>query len=155
MMNEDSLMQIKFEIYKLHTELAEHAAQLREGVNRVFSGILVSIIAAHVLIYRLTPESGTLWILLILGVCVSASWSLSLMSMTGRLKAKNQVLRNLETELPYSFLTEENYEFNKASKLRRKVTGQIFPLALGAFCLSWLIVELICECGIRIGFFEC
>lgn len=143
MKNEERNDHITFEIYKLHTELAEQAAQTREGVNRVFSTIVVSIVAAQVLIYRLTPESGMVWFLPVLGILVSVSWSLSLVSMTAKLKAKNQILKIMELEMPFAFFTKENIEYEKSSGIRRKISEQIFPVTLGVCCAGSLTFELI------------
>lgn len=143
MMDENHREQILFEIYKLHTEITERTVQRREGINTVLSTIVVSILTANVLIYRLTPDSRMVWFLLVLGVFVSAAWSLSLVSMTARIMAKRQILTTIERKIPFSFLTKEITEFKKSSGIRRKISEQIFPLALGTCCIGSLAFELV------------
>ena len=79
---------VLFETYKLHAELAERVAALREGVSKLYSGMVTGIVAASVLLHRLVPDAETIWILPTLGIVVSLSWMLSLLSVTGRLSRK-------------------------------------------------------------------
>ena len=81
-----------FEMYKLHAELAEQAASLREGLNKLYSGMVTSIVAASVLLHRVAPDTESVWVLPTLGIVVSLSWILSLHSVTGRLSARHAVL---------------------------------------------------------------
>ena len=83
---------LMFETYKLHAELADSAASSRESLNRVYAGLVTSIVAASVLLHRLVPDSETTWVLPVLGIVVSLSWVFSLYSATGRLRAKHDVL---------------------------------------------------------------
>ena len=53
---------LQFEIYKLHTELAERVASVREGVNSVYAGLVAGIVAASVLLHRLDPDAVASWI---------------------------------------------------------------------------------------------
>ena len=46
-----------FETYKLHAELAERVASLREGLNKLYSGMVTGIVAASVVLHRLVPDS--------------------------------------------------------------------------------------------------
>ena len=48
-----------FEMYKLHVELAEQAASLREGLNKLYSGLVAGIVAASVLMHRFVPDAAT------------------------------------------------------------------------------------------------
>lgn len=128
-----------FETYKLHCELAERVASLRENLNKLYSGMVTSIVAASVLLYRLVPNADTTWILPALGILVSLSWMFSLHSITGRLSAKHNVLVSLEKELPFNFLDRESDEFNKSRILRRKYTGLVMPGAFLVLCIAWLV----------------
>ena len=127
-----------FETYKLHAELADSAATSRESLNKVYAGLVTSIIAASVLLHRLVPDSETTWVLPVLGTVVSLSWMFSLHSATGRLRAKHDVLVILEDELPFRFFELESREFEKSRFLRRKHTGLILPCSFLAFCAMWL-----------------
>ena len=129
--------QLLFDTYKLHAELAESVASTREGVNKLYTGIVVSIVAASVLLHRLVPNTETIWVLPVLGVVVSLSWMLSLHSITGKLCAKHDVLLILERELPFQFLERESVEFEKGGFLRRRYTGMIMPSAFLALCAAW------------------
>lgn len=127
-----------FETYKLHAELAEQAASLREGLNKLYSGVVTSIVAASVIVHRLVPETETVWVLPTLGIVVSLSWMLLLHSVTGRLSAKHTVLVALEAKLPFDFLCRENEEFDKRRLVRRKWTGLVMPGAFLILCAAWL-----------------
>lgn len=128
-----------FEMYKLHCELAERVSSLRESSNKIYLSIIASIITASVLLYRFVPDSGTIWVLPILGILVSISWMFTLHSITGRLYAKHNVLMSLEEQLPFKFLGLENEEFNKSRVIRRKYTGLVMPGAFLVLCVAWLV----------------
>ena len=127
-----------FGIYKLHAELAEQVASSRESLNKLYSGMVTSIVAASVLLHRVAPDSDTVWVLPALGILVSLSWMLSLRSVTGRLSAKHAVLLKLEAELPFAFLKRENLEFEKLGIVRRKRSGLLMPAAFILVCGTWL-----------------
>ena len=136
-----------FEIYKLHTELAEQAASSREGLNKLYSGMVTSIFAASVLLHRIAPDSDTMWVLPVIGILVSLSWMISLRSVTGRLSAKHTVLLELEAKLPFAFLKRENAVFDKLGIVRRKRSGVLMPIAFLAVWGAWftmLVVDNIC-----------
>ena len=134
--NEPTLM----EIYKLHADLAERAAASREGLNKLYTGIVSSIIAASVLIQRVAPTAEAMWLLPTLGIAVSSCWLMSMHSMTGRLSAKQAVLVELEAKLPFEFLRRENEEFEKRGGVRRKWTGAFMPALFLLICVAWLVV---------------
>lgn len=140
--------QLLFETYKLHAELAESIASAREGLNKLYAGMVTSIVAASVLLHRLIPDSETTWVLPVLGIVVSLSWMFSLHSVTGRLCAKHDVLVVLEKELPFQFFEQENREFEKGGFLRRRYTGLVMPGTFLALCTAWvtfLIVGQLCR----------
>ena len=131
---------ILFETYKLHTELAEQVASLREGLNKLYSGMVTAIVGASVLIHRATPDAVSVLVLPILGAIVSIGWMLSLLSVTGRLIAKSRTLRGLEAELPFDFLCQEKKEFKKLRFVfRRKWTGLLMPFTFFILCIISLI----------------
>jgi len=131
-----------FEIYRLHTELAEQVSSSREGLNKLYSGMVTSIVAASVLLHRLAPDAGTVWALPVLGILVSLSWIFSLRSVTARLSAKHAVLLELEADLPFAFLKRENATFTKSGVARRRRTSLVMPAAFLVFCSLWLLVLL-------------
>ena len=128
------------EIYKLHAELAERAAALREDLNKLYASVATSIIAASVIAHRISPETRTLWVLPAVGMLLSVAWMFSLRSATGRLAAKHAVLVKLESELPFAFLTRENEEFERGDFPRRKLTAKLLPWAFLLVCFVWLLV---------------
>ena len=130
------------EIYKLHADLAEQTATSREGLNKLYTGMVSSLIAASVLLQRFSPGTETRWILPCLGVLVSLCWMLSLDSMTGKLSAKHTVLVDLESRLPFAFLSQENEEFEKRGFVRRKWSSALMPAVFLFICLVWLCVVL-------------
>ena len=129
--------QILFQTYKLHAELARDVDLNREGLNKIYAGMVTSIIAASVLLNRLAPGDEAIWIFPILGILVSLSWMFSLHSIIGKLSAKHVVLLALEKELPFQFFEQEVREFEKAGFLRRKYTGLIMPGAFLLLCVAW------------------
>ena len=131
-----------FEIYKLHSELAEQTASLREGLNKLYSGLVASIVAASVLLHRLAPASEAVWVLPVLGGVVSLSWMFSHGSVTGRLVAKHNVLVELERHLAFDFLTREKAEFDRLTFIRRQWSGLILPAAFLLLCAFWLAILL-------------
>ena len=131
-----------FGIYKLHAELAEQAASSREGLNKLYSGMVTAIIAGSVLIHRVAPDSEAMWVLPALGVAISLSWMMSLHSVTGRLSAKHTVLLELEIKLPFEFLERENSEFNKLRIVRRKWTGLLMPGAFLILSSAWFVMQI-------------
>lgn len=136
-----------FETYKLHAELARDIDSNREGLNKLYTGMVTSIIAASVLLYRLVPGDETIWILPVLGIVVSLSWMFSLHSITGKLSAKHEVLLALEKELPFQFFEQEVRKFEKAGFLRRRYTGLIMPGAFLFLCVArfgFLVMEHFC-----------
>jgi len=126
------------ETYKLHSDLAERAAALREEFTKLYTGAVSAIVAAGVLLHRLSPDRGSelAWVLPALGAVVSVSWLLSFWSVTARLDAKHKILVELESELPFDFLQRENKAFTPWL-LRRKVTGSIMPVCFFAVCAVW------------------
>ena len=131
-----------FETYKLHAELARDIDSNREGLNKLYAGMVTSVVAASVLIFRLVPDVEAIWMLPVLGIVVSLSWMFSLHSITGKLCAKHDVLLVLEKELPFQFFEQEVREFKKGGFLRRRYSGLIMPSAFLTLCLVW--------CGILI-----
>ena len=137
---------ILFETYKIHAELGERVASLREGVNKLYTGMVTGIVTASVLLHRLVPDSATVWVLPTLGIVVALSWMLSLYSVTGRLSAKHAVLVALEAELPFDFLVREEAEFKKSRFLRRSRTGLAMPGTFLALCVAWLAFLVLSNC---------
>ena len=138
--------ELLFETYKLHAELAERVAALREGLNKLYSGMVSGIVAASVLQHRLVLDAEATWVLPILGIVVSLSWMFSVYSVTGRLSAKHHVLVSLEEKLLFNFLDRENKEFDKYWVFRRKYTELLMPVAFLILCLIWLTF-LLAQCG--------
>ena len=124
------------EIYKLHVDLAERAASLREEFTKLYTGMVSAIIAAGVLLERFGPGSELAWTLPVLGMAVSVSWLTSFWSVTARLSAKQRTLVELEQQMPFAFLERENRAF-RPWILRRKVTGSALPLLFFAVCGYW------------------
>ena len=132
-----------FETYKIHVDLAERVASLREGTNKLYLGVIPSIVAVSVLLHRIAPDADTKWVLPTLGLLVSLSWIFSLHSVTGRLSAKHAVLVALEEKLPFDFLSQEDIEFRSSKFLRRKHSGLLMPVLFMMLCAIWLVVILV------------
>lgn len=129
-----------FETYKLHAELAERVASLREGMNKLYAGMVSGIIAASVAIHRINSDAETDLVLAALGIAVSVAWLLSVCSVTGRLTAKGEVLRTMEQKLPFKFLTEEKRRFDEQGFLRRSRSLYVVPSLFLSICVLWLVV---------------
>jgi len=141
-MTDNSEHDILFEVYKLHAELAEQTAASREGLNKLYTGMVSSVIVASVLLQRFAPGTETTWLLPSLGVSVSLCWMLSLNSLNGKLSAKHAVLLDLENKLPFAFFRQENEEFEKQGFIRRKWSSALMPTAFLLICLGWLYAVL-------------
>ena len=135
--------QLLFETYKLHAELAERVASLREGLSKLYSSMVASIVAASVLLHRFLPDTEMVWIVAALGILLSLSWMFSLHSVTGRLSAKHEVLLELEEQLPFKFLKKENQAFNQGSFLRRKHSELVMPTGFLILSTIWFVFLLI------------
>ena len=133
---------ILLDIYKLHAELAEQVSSSREGLNKLYTGMVTAIIAGSVLIHRVAPNSDAMWMLPVLGIAVSLSWMMSLHSVTGRLSAKHAVLIDLESELPFDFLKREQAEFKNLGFVRRKWSGMLMPVSFLVISGGWLATLL-------------
>lgn len=138
-----------FETYKLHAELAERVAHIRESLNRLYSGMVVGLVAAMVLVNRLAlgtqapaPGKDMTWLFYALGVVIAITWLLSMRSVRSRLKAKHTVLVALEDKLPFAFLRREEEEYNNRRwVLRRSWSGMVMPWLLLIYCIVQLIKE--------------
>jgi len=131
---------LKFEAYKLHAELAERLSSQREDVNKLHSGVVAGIITGAVILQRLSPSNELVWVLPVLGILVSASWIMSILSMTEKLKAKNVALTTLEKQcIPFHFLTVESNKF-QYKWLRRNNTALVLPGFFAALCVTLLII---------------
>ena len=135
--------QVLLETYKLHTELAERVAALREGLNKLYSGMVTSIVAASALMHRLLPNADAVWVFAVLGIIVALSWMFSFHSVTGRLSAKHDVLLELEGKLPFQFLEKESCIFSKSGFWRRKYSGMIMPSTFLVLSGTWLAILVI------------
>ena len=135
--------QFLFETYKLHAELAQRVDEVREGLNKIYSGMVSSIVVASVLLQRFVPDSETIWLFPSLGLVISLSWMISLCSVTGKLSAKHDILIVLEKKLPFDFLTQENRSFDEKGFLRRKISGMIMPTSFFLLCFIWLLILLV------------
>lgn len=134
------------EIYKLQAELAEQASASREGIGKLYTGMVSSIIAASVLLQRVAPEAETNWVLPVLGMVVSICWMMSLRSATGRLAAKHAVLLELESELPFDFVRRETAQFDEMGSPRRKRTAGLMPGFFLVVCTGWLAALVLPLC---------
>lgn len=129
-----------FETYKLHAELAERIASIREDLNKLYTGMVSGVIAVSVLLYRFMPDNRVHLVLPALGILISLSWIFSLHSVTGRLSAKHKVLVSLEEKLPFNFLEREKKEFDSGGFIRRQFTAFILPVAFLILSIFWFIV---------------
>lgn len=139
--------QTLFETYKLHAELAEHVAAQREGLNKLYSGMLISLAAASILIYRVAPSANMIWALPTLGILISFAWIFSIYSITGRLYAKHTVLLDLEKKLPFKFLSREQAVFKSHCFIKRKYSATLMPGAFLVLCAVWLLILFCLEKG--------
>lgn len=135
--------QLLFQTYQLHTELAQRVDEVREGLNKIFSGMVSSIIVASVLLQRFMPDSESMWLFPALGFFISLSWIISHKSLTGKLTAKNEILKELEKKLPFDFLTRENEYFETKGFPRRKLSGIIMPVFFLVICIIWALSLLV------------
>ncbi len=132
-----------FEIYKLHSDLAEKISNAREGSNKLYAGMITTIVTISTLVNRIYPNSEYNYTLPILGFIVSLSWLFSLNSVTGKLKAKHGILVELEQQLDFSFFKKENQAFNKCRwNIRTRYTAMVMPVCMFVLCLYLLLNNL-------------
>ena len=139
---------VKFEIYKLHAELAERVAALREDVSKLHSGLVSGIIAATVIAKRINPDSNELGAVLpLLGLIVSISWVVSIFSIRARVKAKGDTLRDLEKKIipSFPFLVEEEQRYSPKKFLRRSLTSIVMPALFASLCVYLLVTDQISD----------
>ena len=137
---------IRFETYKLHAELAERVADTRESLNRLYSGMVVGLIAGMVLVNRIQPGTEMTWLFYGTGVAMSITWLLSMHSVRCRLKAKHDTLVLLENDLPFDFLRQEEKKYEERRwKLRRSRSGMAMPSMLLVYCV-WQLIQSIAFC---------
>ena len=137
----------RFETYKLHTELAEQVASLREDLAKVYSGMVAGIVAVAILVHRLTPKVSDdsasvfdwMWVFPSLGILLSLGWMLSIHSITSRLAAKHSALRDFERQLKIDFLEQEEKAFVHRCSIRRQFSALFIPLILLVSCFIWLV----------------
>ena len=139
---------IVFETYKLHAELAERLASLREDVNKLHSGMVTGVVAATVIINRLTPQQGSspelAWVLPVLGIVVSVSWVMSFLSMNAKLTAKHDVLVALEAQMPFDFFQQEKCAYFRGNSLKRFFTRKYIALIMPVLFAVLCSVILLC-----------
>lgn len=129
--------QIVIEIYKVHAELAEQVAGHREGLHKLYSGMVAIIVSASIFMERFVPETQMTWVLPVLGLVISISWLLSIYSITARLAAKHDVLVELEKRLPFDFFVREESAFRQRGSLARKRSSLIMPWCFVVMCTLW------------------
>ncbi len=131
-----------FEIYKLHSDLAERMANAREGSNKLYAGMITTIVAVSTLVNQIFPHSGYELALPILGLMVSLSWLLTLNTATGKLQAKHNILVELEQQLDFPFFAKENQAFqNGRMYIRTKYTTMVMPLCFFTLCVCLILLN--------------
>lgn len=136
-----------FETYKLHAELTERVASSRLNLNKLYSGLVTSIIAVYMILSRLysesdssTPNYFVRFALPTVGCLISISWLVSIWNITGHLKAKNKTLRKLEAKLPFPFLEIEHQEFQSKKTPRNSTSSMIMPGLFLLICIVWIVI---------------
>ena len=99
------------EIYKLHSELADHVSQRREQANRLYVAIISSIIvlAAAILRFGVKGISGELIAAAMCAfiIIVCFSWSITILSHKDLNSNKFRVLLELEDQMLFPFFKKE------------------------------------------------
>jgi len=131
--------QLQFEIYQLHSELAEKISTAREGSNKLYAGMITTIVAISTYVNQILPGYEYNWVLPVLGLVISLSWLLTLNSATGKLYAKHYILLELEKELPFHFFEKENEVFVKGPYLRTRYTYMVLPICFIVLSIALLL----------------
>ena len=121
------------EIYKTHVQSADKLDERRDTTVRTYGSVCAVIVTvATGIISELPLASLALWVLLIV---VASIWTATLGSLTAKLIAKADELREMEKNalVPHQFLTNERerWEAMKTSPLQvvAKQAPNIFRLA--------------------------
>ena len=109
-------------IYKLHATLADHVSQRRDSANRLFAGLLTTLIIFIGALLRFgsgdIPQSIILVAIGLFGIVLSLAWMANIQSYKQLNRLKFIVLHDLETKLPYAFFADE-WELLKKSPEHR------------------------------------
>ena len=146
-MTTDSEQGQLLEIYKLHSELADHVSQRREGANRLYVSLLVALVIFLAAVLRFgsgdVPEPLVLGICGAIGVLLSLSWVLVIRSYKQLNAQKFRVLYELEKQLPFQFFVLEwdpKLRGEKSNKYRKLTQVEVsLPVIFGLLFVALII----------------
>jgi len=136
------------EIYKLHAEFVDRVSQRREGANRLYAGLLTSLVVILGAMFRLAPsnELNCLVFLVggIIGAILSVSWYIVIRSYRQLNTGKFKALHELEKQLSYPFFTRE-WELLKSGRDYRRywkltVVETILPATLFLASIFFMVL---------------
>ena len=126
-------MDDKLTIYQLNAQSADKLDERRDISTRAFGAMSVAITAVAIgVLAELPLLSVTLCVLLCV---VAVAWLATLDSLTAKLKAKNQLLTQMEagSDFPIAFLTQERRVWDTFRKT---------PLDKALRCAPWAFLAL-------------
>ena len=139
----DSQRSELLEIYRLHAELADRVSQRREGANRLYVSLLMTLVLFLAALLRFTPGSvpGTAVVILacVTGAALSASWWLVIRSYCQLSTGKFKALHELEGHLAYAFYVREWELFGKG-----KDRARYWRLTKAETVLPWTFFLVFC-----------
>jgi len=136
------------EIYKLHAEFADRVSQRREGANRLYAGLLTSLVVILGAMFRLAPSNELNYLVFlvggIIGAILSVSWYIVIKSYRQLNTGKFKALHELEKQLSYPFFTRE-WELLKSGRDYRRywkltVVETILPATLFLASIFFMVL---------------
>ena len=142
------------EIYRLHSELADHVSQRREGANRLYVSLLVGLLSLTAIVIRFGLAEVIDWEIFVIvgafGALLSLSWWGVIRSYRQLNREKFRVLHQLEDMLPFQFFKSEWDPERRGEKsndyLQLTRVESYLPMLFGVFFLGVFAYGLYTTC---------
>ena len=139
----------KIEIYKIHVQAADKIDERRDITVRTYGGIcgVVAAIAAS-MILEYPAVSVMLWLFLLI---VAFVWKETLSSLTSKLMAKANILREMEEQqlVSFPFLIKERAEWEASGEKPLQKVSKNAPNIFMWFGVVGVVISLV----VLIGFY--
>ena len=145
-MNDETNRNELLEIYKLHAELADRVSQRREGANRLYVSLLLSLVALLAALLRFSVGDDSPRIIIpaagMMGAVLSFSWFVVIRSYRQLNSGKFLALLEMEKKIAYPFFTREWDLLREGGDWKRywrlTIVETLLPTAF--FVMSWALM---------------
>lgn len=133
-------MDDKIIIYQLNAQSADKLDERRDMSTRAFGAMSVVVTAVSIGTLDALPVLSI--VLCVLLCVISVAWLATLNSLTAKLKAKNELLIQMEscTDFPIAFLTQERRIWESLRKARLDKVLRFAPCAFLLFGIGGLLI---------------